>query len=422
MMKKLIKDLTLVNWLPNLKIILRGLLNNTEVNAANIKKVSSDIDTTNKKVGKIEGEVEVLREGQEVIKTDVEELKKGGDSVEVDETYLTKDEEGKITFGNNGTVGNIESPIIIVGEREGVTSLLPGSVIVEKFTGEELKLTPDSLGLADGNSSSYYSSRGISYQKGERFTIIDLPESTGETYNLPLTVNGVKADNTGNVTLDVEVVKDFTVDGILPDENGDFKTGYGERIKELEENTSEVKVDSKTITLNNEGEIQLGEIDPVDEGFRILDLKGISIGKANIGQNEGIFVTSDKGEQFIMNYNSLSISRSKPNSPGENLLFFLVNYHNGLELHSSEGKSLHLNPGSISYYNGEKHRNLLFPVYNSENVVYSPVSVNGVFSNKEGNIDLTEVLKDLFNNTSPDGTKWKLGVDNNGNLITTKAE
>lgn len=187
MMKKLIKDLTLVNWLPNLKIILRGLLNNTEVNAANIKKVSSDIDTTNKKVGKIEGEVEVLKEDQEVIKTDVEELKKGGDSVEVDETYLTKDEEGKITFGNNGTVGEIESPIIIVGEREGVTSLRPGSVIVEKPSGKELKLTPDSLELADGESS----------------TIIDLPESTGETYNLPLTVNGVKADAEGNIEIPV---------------------------------------------------------------------------------------------------------------------------------------------------------------------------------------------------------------------------
>lgn len=95
--EKLIKDLTLVNWLPNLKIILRGLLNNTEVNAANIKKVSSDIDTSNKKVGKIEGEVEVLREDHNNLEKEVEALKDnpgGGSEVQLDGDTITEGRKG----------------------------------------------------------------------------------------------------------------------------------------------------------------------------------------------------------------------------------------------------------------------------------------------------------------------------------------
>lgn len=182
---------------------IKSKINNLGSNSfvIQLKKIFNEILS---KINDSEKKVKDLKEVQEVIKTDVEELKKGGGSVEVDETYLTKDEEGKITFGNNGTVGNIESPIIIRGEREGVTSLLPGSVIVEIPSGGELKLIPDSLELTDGISSSYYSSRGISYQRGdERTTFINLPESTGETYNLPLTVNGVKADAEGNIDIPV---------------------------------------------------------------------------------------------------------------------------------------------------------------------------------------------------------------------------
>lgn len=204
---------------------IKSKINNLGSNSfvIQLKKIFNEILS---KINDSEKKVKDLKEGQEVIKTDVEELKKGGGTVEVDETYLTKDEEGKITFGNNGTVGSIESPIIIVGEREGVTSLLPGSVIVEKFTGEELKLTPDSLELADGDSSSYYSSRGISYQKGERFTIIDLPESTGEKYNLPLTVNGVKADAKGNIDLEIDILlsPNKTKYKLVVDDEGNLST------------------------------------------------------------------------------------------------------------------------------------------------------------------------------------------------------
>lgn len=56
------------------------------------------------------------------------------------------------------------------------------------------------------------------------------------------------------------VVKDFTVDGILPDAEGNFNTGYGDRLLALESKPdSEVKVDGTTITKNKKGELQLGE-------------------------------------------------------------------------------------------------------------------------------------------------------------------
>lgn len=180
---------------------IKSKINNLGSNSfvIQLKKIFNEILS---KINDSEKKVKDLKEVQEVIKTDVEELKKGGGSVEVDETYLTKDEEGKITFGNNGTVGKIESPIIIEGTREGVTSILPGSVIVEIPSGGELKLTPDSLELTDGISYSQYTSRGISHQKGdERITFINLPEPTDEDYNLPLTVNGVKADTRGNIEI-----------------------------------------------------------------------------------------------------------------------------------------------------------------------------------------------------------------------------
>lgn len=85
------------------------------------------------------------------------------------------------------------------------------------------------------------------------------------------------------------VVKDFTVDGILPDENGDFKTGYGERIKELEEKTVEVKVDNASMFLNEEGELTTDiNTDTTNKTERLLEdnyNKMLSANKGSDGFN-----------------------------------------------------------------------------------------------------------------------------------------
>lgn len=99
-------------------------------------------------------------------------------------------------------------------------------------------------------------------------------------------------------------------------------------------------------------------------------------------------MSSDEGGEFTMNYNKLSVSVNDPNSPGENLNYFLVNYSNGLELHTSNGNRMGLNPGGIEYYDGEKRRLLHFPDHNSENTPSIPISVNGIVADKSGNITL----------------------------------
>lgn len=222
-----------------------------------------------------------------------------------------------------------------------------------------------------------------------------LKETGGSTEHLEKEIEELKAKNTlqDNKLSGIEKV-DAAQDKTLNIHSTDISklkekdVDQDSRIEKLESNSSEVKVDNKTITLSSKGELQLGKSHPElpDDKYRYLDLEGLSIGESFIGPNYGILMSSDEGGEFNMSYNKLSVSVNDPNSPGEKLNYFLVNYSNGLELHTSNGNRMGLNPGGIEYYKGEKRRLLYFPDHNSENTPSIPVSVNGIVADRSGNI------------------------------------
>lgn len=164
----------------------------------------------------------------------------------------------------------------------------------------------------------------------------------------------------------------------------------------------EVISDGKTITLNDKGEIQLGNLGAYNREV-YLD-KPIAFIKDDI--NTSVVITED------------TIFMTKGNDGGT---FKADSFSMG------DGRtSLKLNKeGIITVQADRKFYTCSIPTPKKENAVLV-TKVDNFEANTEGEIvtdynNRLSILESIFNNTSPDGTKWKLGVDNNGNLITTKA-
>lgn len=267
----------------------------------------------------------------------------------------------------------------------------------------------------------------ITYQQGKRerrSLVYPLLKEHLEERVIPVSVNGIFSDNEGNIDIP----------------------------------SPEVISDGKTVTLNDKGEIQLGvssfftdsknkKTPYIDiDNTQPINFNGVMIGEEDF-DNSQLF----KSRKLRIDTSLGSIKYNEiPNDNSNSFSITNGGIYGSYKGGQMVGKaSYSITPDHISLYDATdgtltaeltsygrrsidaKGNSIMLPdrVGIGQNIFRLPLVIDGFVASRNGIVttgykERIEALE-KENNTlliSPDGKKWKLGVDNNGNLITTKAE
>jgi len=295
-----------------------------------------------------------------------------GKEVKTDNKTISLNENGEIQLGAGDELAidreylHIKTNMIGIEDQYGSMSYLTNNLlsINDGETGSQVEIRPSIV-------SFYDEDRNVSHT-------FYIPKNTTNNSVIPVTVNGVYADEKGNIT--------------IPSEEG--------------------KTDNKTISKNKDGELQIGVFNE-NLGANIVD--GI------VNSNQGFNVDNGNGHTAFMTPESFGTIFS-PNS-GQDYANFYAGYQ-GFSFGSyfqggnASNSNVFITKEGISYSKTNESNEelniegeMLYPDLSGESKVMT-ASVNGIFADRNGNITLPSSSIEVDGVTLTKNLEGKIQVGN----------